>query len=466
MIKANKFTYVLAAIFFAVTFIFFSIGGGVATVHAATTSTYSSVLDDLQKDGSFNAEDYPEISNDYSLQVIQIAESIDKDLLIYCYIPCIANNVYQATSINISTSINDNLKYVNYKLKLISESGPLSKYIVEDFSVKADVVRYYDISAIYREWNKDVDDTSDEVIDSNEITEKAFTVAKLYTACTLNDNVSYSCLETQVVEITSKYCGFVSYWSGTNPWTEYFCDAHYIAFSTDWDMDRVMDADVGFNWQTIKKNNGGLGVDVIVDNGFKSVTLSEEDTATVTPRGWFTGNNYSWKRIRTVSQFIEEEKITDSVVLQNLEDKKWVFNFFETEYSQTGPYSSAAGHYYKTIYSTLSDEVIFRISFEQDGIVYNLGVVDNKVTNLKDTPDNGSKLAIKSLLDLLCEFLESITGIPATVWKIIICIIFVLIIFLIFYPVLSPILAQAVKIVLWIISAPFKLIAKLFKKKE
>ena len=41
----------------------------------AETSNFSSVLADLQKDSNFNFADYPENSKDYSIQVIQIAES-------------------------------------------------------------------------------------------------------------------------------------------------------------------------------------------------------------------------------------------------------------------------------------------------------------------------------------------------------------------------------------------------------
>lgn len=41
---------------------------------------YTSVLEDLQKDENFNAEDYPIVADDYSLQVITIAESENKEL--------------------------------------------------------------------------------------------------------------------------------------------------------------------------------------------------------------------------------------------------------------------------------------------------------------------------------------------------------------------------------------------------
>ena len=38
---------------------------------------YSAVLDDLKKDTSFNTENYPTKADDYSLQIIQLAESSD-----------------------------------------------------------------------------------------------------------------------------------------------------------------------------------------------------------------------------------------------------------------------------------------------------------------------------------------------------------------------------------------------------
>ena len=47
-------------------------------VARAESITYSEVLDDLKKDTSFKPENYPTKADDYSLQIIQLAESVNK----------------------------------------------------------------------------------------------------------------------------------------------------------------------------------------------------------------------------------------------------------------------------------------------------------------------------------------------------------------------------------------------------
>ena len=44
---------------------------------------YTAVLDDLQTDATFRAEDYPADASDSSLQVIQIAESVNGELFVF-----------------------------------------------------------------------------------------------------------------------------------------------------------------------------------------------------------------------------------------------------------------------------------------------------------------------------------------------------------------------------------------------
>ncbi len=96
--------------------------------HAQEGKTYSNVLDDLKKDSSFNPSNYPAKSNDYSLQIIQLAESVDKELFVYVYQPSGKTKNFKASSINISTTINDSISYLNYKLELLNSNGVFYKY--------------------------------------------------------------------------------------------------------------------------------------------------------------------------------------------------------------------------------------------------------------------------------------------------------------------------------------------------
>ena len=63
---------------------------------------------------------------------------------------------------------------------------------------------------------------------------------------------------------------------------------------------------------------------------------------------------------------------------------KWVLRFAETEYT-----SSASAYVYVQNGTRISDVTILRLKFETDGVVYNLGVVDNKQTS-STTPDGGA----------------------------------------------------------------------------
>ena len=117
-----------------------------ANVAFAEDKTASGVLEDLSKDASFNEANYPSNAKDYSLSVMQLAESTDKELFVYVYQP--SGDKVRASSVNISTTINDEISYHNYKLELLNFEGTLFKYKVISFEVKTDPVRYYAISSI------------------------------------------------------------------------------------------------------------------------------------------------------------------------------------------------------------------------------------------------------------------------------------------------------------------------------
>ncbi|HBK01806.1 MAG TPA: hypothetical protein DDY77_02075, partial [Clostridiales bacterium] len=63
----------LAAIFLAVVTLF---SAGYTIRAKADEIVYTGVLEDLGKDSSFSADNYPTVENDYSLKIIQLAESV------------------------------------------------------------------------------------------------------------------------------------------------------------------------------------------------------------------------------------------------------------------------------------------------------------------------------------------------------------------------------------------------------
>ena len=97
-------------------------------------------MEDLKKDTSFNPDNYPTKAGDYSLQVIQLAESVNKELFIYVYQPSGKTKNFKASSVNISTTINDSISYLNYKLELLNSNGVFYKYKVSGLTVKDESV--------------------------------------------------------------------------------------------------------------------------------------------------------------------------------------------------------------------------------------------------------------------------------------------------------------------------------------
>lgn len=359
----------------------FSCASGI-TAYAAESA--GDVLQDLQRDPAFQVSDYPENAEDYSLQVIQIAESADRKLFVYVYQP--SGKQVTGTSMNISTAINDNLKYVNYKLSLVSLSDTLYKYRVEDFTVKTDTVRYYDISNILRKWDASIDEKP---AGDNTVQEVMNTVAQQWTACTLNDRVTYTKMDTETVLITQKHCGFIRYSNGFSL-NNSSCDSHYVAFSSDHEIERLMEADVTYICRSVTCNGSlvGSGQYTYGDWSTQSVDLTADDSAS-NSAGMF-GHTYTWKRIENIDAFTTgTDYELDSATKAALADMKWVLRFSETPYSHQTTVSTGGitpGRYTEK-YTEVSEVTILRLKFETNGEVYNLGVVDNKQSG-DTTPDN------------------------------------------------------------------------------
>lgn len=398
---------------------------------------YSTVLEDLQSDSSFNVESYPLKEKDYSLQVIQIAESENKELFIYTYQPSGEIGNLTATSINISTGIEENLNYKNYKLSLLNSSGTLYKYKVKDFVVKDDALRYYDISSIFRNWNGNIDEETE---NDNEITEVPYEVAKLYTAVTVNGIVSYTCKDTDIIEVIGKYAGFLRYNNSVifnSTWT----DAHFVAFSTNYEIDNLIEAKVSYVETLYKRVGNGLfqeSTTEILDGPYdREVSFTADDEGDLLVNNSWFPHNYSFKRIISVSEFKEIEDLTSSAS-ENLEGMQWVLRFAETE--RKGGYDNTTDG---ATWYDVSNVTILMLKFETNGVVYNLGVVDNKQSG-DDVPDN---VIIYPWLEQLLIILSIILGI---------------IVIVLFFPVIKFLI-----VCLWnLLSFPFKLIKSIFKKRD
>ena len=438
-----------------VCFLGFSANRNLSFVYAVSNaSEYTSVLSDLKTDKNFKLSNYQVDNQDYSLQVIQIAESVNDELFVYVYQPCSPNIDLQATSINISKVIDENLSYSNYGLKLVSFSGTLYKYKVVDFELEITETRYYDISSIFRAWNSNYDESPQ---NDNTISEVSFAVEKLYIAQTSSGKVVYNCLQTETVLITAKYIDSFRYWDGWYVILHEKVDRHFVAFSTDYDIDRLYEVDLIFTTKDYTATNVELlpfdlltwEVDRTYDDIVEhNITLNYTQKANLSAHGIF-GRSYTWDRIERVSDFLTENTNISDTAKQNIDNKQYVLSFYETYWVKTeSPVSVVDG-------TEVCDVSLLRLKFEKNGIVYNLGVIDNKQSG-DNIPSNYDQNLI-NISSNTSNLLKTILGILLLVAILIL---------------LAPFLPQIIAFIIWlikgiwqVITAPFKAI-KMSKKKK
>ena len=318
-------------------------------VARAESITYSEVLDDLKKDTSFDPDNYPSKADDYSLQVIQLAESVNKELFVYVYQPSGKAKNFKASSINISTTINDSISYLNYKLELLNSNSVFYKYKVSGLTVKDESVRYYAISSIYRPFDESIDKQAS---GGNTITEVNYAVNKQYCFGEINGKPYVNCVDIETIVVTDKFVGFVRYKDGFKLYVG-ACDSHFVAFNTDKPIDKLLEADVYYTTQSYDwSSTPFVGVkETFGDKADKYAYLKYTDKVEHTGGGLFAGT-YKWDRIQTIDDFIKGEnreniyhgavldvktssKLTDEA-LTELKGKKWVLRFAETSYSLSG----------------------------------------------------------------------------------------------------------------------------------
>ena len=418
----------------------------------AESITYSNVLDDLKKDTSFKTENYPTKADDYSLQIIQLAESVNKELFVYVYQPSGKAKDFKASSINISTTINDNISYLNYKLELLNSSGVFYKYKVTGLTVKDESVRYYAISSIYRPFDESIDKQAS---GGNIVTEVNYAVNKQYAFGSINGKPYVNCVDIETIVVTDKFVGFVRYKDGFKLYVG-ACDSHFVAFNTDKPIDKLLEADVYYTTQSYDWSSAPfVGVnEKFGDKADKYAYLKYTDKVEHTGDGWFAGT-YKWDRIQTIDDFIKGEnreniyhgavldvktssKLTDEA-LTELKGKKWVLRFAETNYSLSG-YASTGSTFES--YTLVGDVTILRLKFETDGITYNLGVIDNKQSGSTE-PSNETEIDVS-----LNDNGKTILYLLLLILLIVLC---------------APILPYILQGIVWIITLPFKGIAALNK---
>ncbi len=428
-----------------------------SAVAAEEDKTASDVLEDLSKDASFNVGNYPSAAKDYSLQIIQLAESTNKELFVYVYQP--SGDKVKASSINISTTINDEISFFNYPLELLNFEGTLFKYKVTNFEVKKDPVRYYAISSIYRPFDAGIGDKKS---GNNTINEVNYAVNRQYCFGEINGKPYINCIDIETIVVTDKFVGFVRYPDGWKLFTGAgSCDSHFVAFNTDKPIDKLLEADVYYTTQNTSYDfftedspfNIKFGGNKIDNYAYLKYTDKVEHTG-----GGFFAGTYKWDRIQSVEDFIKTEdrttvyygavlnskissKLSDEA-LNDLKGKKWVLRFTETSYNKSPRSGMGAATYYHAETTMVGNVTILRLKFETDGITYNLGVIDNKQTGSTE-PSNSTDIKVEP---------------NATGKGVIYLILFVLLLVL-----LAPLLPYVLNAIIFIVSLPVKLISEIVK---
>lgn len=364
-----------------------TIACGIGGKAYAATGGYSNVLDDLKKDENFTENDYPYIAGDNSLKVIQVAESERGELLIYVYQP---GGVRIAKEVNM-TFTQDN-EVVNgsagtgelYSLSVQGKDGVFYKYRVKGVTISDKPVRMYNITAIYRDWEEGIDEPKED----NTVEEVAYKVGQLWTAYnTADGSVGYSMTETEVLTVTSQMIGLRRYsdgfeWSGIKQ-----CDSHYIAFSCDHSIDKLLSADIEYYTQTYKKLQG-QDLKLNDDREHHSVTITSKDKG--------DSKKESWQRMSGVQEFLSKVEMTNEEKTM-LSEYDWIINFAETEYERDvggkdivisllvpGGFILSIVNACTTRGTLVSDVALLRLEFATDNKIYNLGVVSNIMTGDTD----------------------------------------------------------------------------------
>ena len=421
------------------------------TVYAYSENT--NVLDDLKKDSNFIESDYKILSvkelneintddNSYNnlgfLNVIQIAESSNKRLFIYVYNPTYDTLKFDAKKININTNISEK-KYLPYDLELINSNGVFSKYVVKNFLLPDEEVRMYEISSIYRDYEKSID--GEDNFDETTLL-KAETVGQRWTVLTNSNSVNYIMKKIDVITITASYYDHIRYITGKGFVSSFpkgdLCgtgifssgtqavDSHYVVFSTDRQMDELLDADVYFTYQCsdmvyIWENFLSGSWHYVEEEGF--IHINEFNNNIEIKSGSSFYDSQSLKRILTAKDFLEDSSVNlaDTTkaeindIISSSNNTTWMLRYFESDYqfSSTGGESTSVSDIYDV---DVTSATILRLKFETDGVIYNLGVVDDIKdpgnipggnNDINDTTKDTLKLILILVFGLLVLYLFS-----------------------------------------------------------
>ncbi len=435
-------------------------------VRFASAETSAEVLQDLRKDKDFNENDYPYVSDDYGLHVIQIAESSNKELFVYAYQPC--HDTYDLIGTKISISYGYSLNGAGltpklYNLKLLSTSGTLDKYHVEGFTVPNDGDRYYNIVEIFRMVNTDID----EIDESFPKTDIAYSVAQQWYVCDLNGSKHYEMNTFNTLYVETVFNGNFTFSDGLT-WSDLIhtqepTDCWFYCFSVeDYVIKHIYDADLNYSIRDVRDTYGYGDHTLTYSNERLNqvVRLKDSDKMTYISPG-LRAPDLEWNRILSAEEFIkiaesQGAKISDTQ-REKIKSSQWVFTYLETERTEDKYGSSMTGgvHHIDN-YEDVYDVGLLRLHFQDtSGNYYDLGVV-NDLTDPDNIADGRTET---DLLKAFGEFWDMfVKAIGLILFVVLLCVL------INFIKPVKDIFKSIFKAIKFVISAPFKLLKSIFKK--
>lgn len=405
----------------------------VASADDAQTTT-TSVMQDLQSDTTFNADDYPsktieelKTAKEEYLQVIKIGESVNDELYIYVYQPSDSTKEIEAVKVHLGR-VSDNNSATVYPLKLVSTEGVFDKYLVEGLTVlKAFSMREYQIVTLFRPFDSALDE---KVNNGGKDSYMAVTVAQTwYARNTENGAIEYAHTKDEVITITDKWHGSIDYSDGISAdgldFFDPFTTSHVVAFTTDKKIEKLKSAELYFQEFNYEEHFCSYCVGAVISgdifegnavlhDGYvvkkegastpKHVKINENQTGGNAADGWWA-HSYSWNRISTIEGFLSKEDSLSSSAIKRLTEiasnsngkGAFVLRFYETNYKfdkNGGKYHAMTTGHPHIDYADLrmgtriKDVSILKLTFETDGVPYTMGVVDSMTT--PDTVPDGT----------------------------------------------------------------------------
>ncbi len=436
---------------------------------SASEHPRSNVLDDLKKDQSFNEADYPQkqftADTDFSTMasLITISESEHNELYLYFYQPYSNSYPFELDSISMSLEKSTSGSYSegsikSYDLEFCNNEGALYKYVVKDFSVLNEEYRYYGFVAMWRPFIDGLDEMTPGAINQK----VSISIGQQWCVYWLNDELIYEMGTFETLKLTPTFTGTFRFNNGITignlvgsfSWG----DSHFICFNAEnYIIKHIYDADMTYDVRSVTETwSPILGTDYYYgEYESKYITLYDVDRVSYKGDGLFA-TEYTWNRIMSSSEFIDNYKNQDISVPAEVESKiqssQWVFSFAETQFF-TVNYEGGYSNYY----SECNDVTILRVHFlDINNKIYNLGTVMDKTTADNEADGNGG-------MDL-DDFWQ--------VFRYVLLIIGVILLLLIISMIL-PILRIILKVIIFIVKTifkivaiPFKLIGSIFTRKD